>query len=159
MTEEMIRLPFDTSGKLIRARKKTINGQDVYEPIVITDGIDEETILKPATRTTNGDTKDTPIDAGSYNVLTFILDISEINGTNPTLDINILYKDPATGKWLTATSFQQQTAVLSEPVSISVPVRARYYAVAWTIGGTNASFTFSVGVAKIRGGVYGGYGN
>jgi len=83
--------------------------------------------------------------------LNFILDITSVSGTSPTLDIYLDYYDEASEKWINQDKFPQYTATLAEPVGLSIPVRNSRYRARWVLGGTNPVFVVSLSVSKIRG--------
>lgn len=93
--------------------------------------------------------------------LMLLVNVSAASGTSPTLALTVQVKDPASGNWialgpaapnLTAVSTQliqvypgdvSDTSITLIPVALpALPWR-----VAYTIGGTSPSFTFSVGYA------------
>lgn len=76
------------------------------------------------------------------------LDVTEASGTSPTLDVTVQTKDP-NGKWYDLVSFAQKIAVGQEAKAISV--YGENLRIAYTVGGTTPSFTFSVtAIAKAR---------
>jgi hypothetical protein len=106
------------------------------------------TVLTSAARTANGDTYATPIATDYGSVITFFLDVTDVSGTTPTLDVYIDIQDPVSGEWVNQDKFPQVTA--AGTYALSVYVRSNRYAVRWVLGGTTPSFTFSVGAVIIK---------
>lgn len=82
----------------------------------------------------------------------FYLNVTAVDGTDPTLDLVIQEVDPFSDKLYTVATFTQATGVTNEREEVAdLPVR-RYKAV-WTIGGTDTpTVTFTLGAAiKDRG--------
>lgn len=109
----------------------------------------EGTLLTSAARTTSGNSADVTIYNGAK--LAVFLDVTAVSGTSPTLDVSVKVKDPASGKYFEVAAFTQKTAVGSEAVFIGggadVEFPTRTFRVEYTIGGTDPSFTFSIGYA------------
>lgn len=92
----------------------------------------------------------------------FFINVSAVSGTTPTLAVRVQVQDPVSLSWvdvpgavtasITATSLVMLTVApglveaINSKVSFPLP---RTYRLAWTIGGTTPSFTFSVGAAYI----------
>lgn len=102
------------------------------------------TFLPSAARTASGS-------SGEFNLydhdeaLVF-LDVTAASGTTPTLNVTIQTKDPA-GNWYDLVSFTQRTAAGKEAKPVSV--FGETLRIAYTVGGTTPSFTFSVtGIGK-----------
>lgn len=104
----------------------------------------EQTLLASAARTASGDTSASPVDVKRFKEANFFLDVTAVTGNNPTLDIDIKSKDPASGKWYDLVKFTQATAETSEMKSVSGNLGS-LIAVFYTIDGASPSFTFSVG--------------
>jgi len=122
----------------------------------------EATVLPSATRTASGNSADQT----NYNAKGVILyiDVTAVSGTSPTLDVYITVKDPITGKYKGAAksvtissadeyflicypgATRKYDATLDEVWDIPVP---RTWRVHYAIGGTNPSFTFSIGAMYI----------
>ena len=87
------------------------------------------------------------VDTEQLGSANFYLNVTEVTGTTPTLDVKIQEKDPVSGKYFDLFSFTQQTAISSERKSYGSGAGEllgkviRYVA---TIGGTTPSFTFSL---------------
>lgn len=89
----------------------------------------------------------------------FYLDVTAASGTTPTLDVDIEEFDPTSGKWFVVSSFSQATGVSNErilspsPANNGAPYKGglpgQQYRVAYAIGGTTPSFTFTVGFAGL----------
>lgn len=104
------------------------------------------TFLPSAARTESGN-------SGEFNLydhdeaLVF-LDVTAASGTDPTLDVKVQTKDP-NGKWYDLVSFTQKTDVGQEAKAVTV--YGETLRIAYTIGGTEPSFTFAVtAIAKAR---------
>lgn len=104
----------------------------------------EQTLLASAARTASGDTSATPVNVKRFKEANFFLDVTAVAGTEPTLDVAVKSKDPASGKWFDLVTFTQATGVTSEMKSVAGNLGS-LIAVFYTIGGTSPSFTFSVG--------------
>ncbi len=105
------------------------------------------TFLSSAARTSSGQSVELNLSYGD-EVLVF-LDVTAVSGTSPTLDVKVQTKGPD-GKWYEIASFAQKTAAGNEAKAITN--YGEILRVAYTIGGTTPSVTFSVtGVVKTRG--------
>lgn len=101
------------------------------------------TALASATQTVNGASAGITSPIGNILNLTFV--ITAASGTTPTLTISIQWSDDATN-WGDANpvdTFTQQTAA-GAVQTMQFTVKAQYYRIKWTIGGTTPSFTFFV---------------
>lgn len=91
------------------------------------------------------------------------LDVTAASGTSPTLDIKIQAQDLVSGKWfdVPGAAFVQVIAAgqhllsvypgIAETAGVSASeVLARTWRVAYTLGGTAPSFTFSLGGVLIN---------
>jgi len=121
----------------------------------------EKTVLALAARTSSGNSADQT----NYNAkgAIFYLNITAVSGTAPTLDVIVQVKDPTSGIYSPIVAFPQQTSaatkkVIVYPGATDVDLKfddendvalPRTYRVRYVIGGTNPSFTFSVGVSHI----------
>lgn len=87
-----------------------------------------------------------------YEKAVFILDVTAVSGTTPTLDVTIVNVDPQTGQEDTIVTFAQKTATGTEwKYSLDTGKQlGNFIKVKWTIGGTSPSFTFSV-IAHLKG--------
>jgi hypothetical protein len=102
-----------------------------------------ETLVPSAARTTTGNSG--VIDGyGPATALRVQLNVTAASGTSPTL--NVVVEDSLDGtNFNTIGTFAQKTAVSREVINITTPFADRLR-VAWTIGGTTPSFTFTVDV-------------
>jgi hypothetical protein len=107
------------------------------------------TYLPSDSRTTSGDTSSNPLDISYGNTVVFFLDVTEVNGTNPTLNVYIDIQDPASGKWVNQDKFTTTPITTTGTWAIALPVRSTKYRVRWVIDGINPLFTFSVGVVIV----------
>lgn len=123
--------------------------------------VDEAVVVSSAARTTSG--QSSAIDNESAVGALFIVDVSSVSGTSPTLDVSIEAQDPASGAWVTIATMSTISTTGTNLLTIHPAVTEsagrkvsdvlpRRFRVAWTIAGTNPSFTFSVSVN-----LYGGY--
>ncbi len=104
----------------------------------------------------------TTITNNSANGVLLFINASVVSGTTPTLVVRLQVQDPVSALWVdvpgaaTASITAVSTTLLTvaagvTPVAnaaVSFPV-PRTYRVAWVIGGTTPSFTFSVGAQYI----------
>jgi hypothetical protein len=109
---------------------------------------EEQTYIASNTVTANGDSGDNPLSVFYGSVVVFFLNVSSVSGTNPTLDIFIDIRDPASGNWVNQDKFPTVTS--TGTWALALPVRSTRYRVRWVLGGTNPSFTFSIGVVVIK---------
>lgn len=115
------------------------------------------TIAASAARTTssNSGTLSNDIKAKGIHI---VLDISAASGTTPTLDVTLERFDQVAAKWVAmpGAAFAQKTGTgtddltiypgIAETANRSVSdVLTEDYRLAWTIGGTTPSFTFTLG--------------
>lgn len=101
------------------------------------------TIQPSTTVTTNGQSADLTV--GGYRELTLFVNVTNVTGTSPTLNIVLLSKDPVSGVYAPIdTSMPQITAPGMYTLSKSGGLGS-IIAVGWTVGGTSPSFEFSVG--------------
>ena len=116
---------------------------DAYARMVQVAGSTDGSVVGRAARTTSS--TGTPFGVTQFRQLTFMLEITAVTGTNPTLDIQVQFKDESTGNWITQTQFTQQTGTLAEEIALVCNCLAVNYRIKWTIGGTNTpGFTFGV---------------
>jgi hypothetical protein len=106
------------------------------------------TVLASAARTANGDTGSTPLSVDYGNVITFFLNVTNVSGTSPTLDLYIDIQDPVSGNWVNQDKFAQVTS--TGTWALALDVRSNKYRVRWVLGGTSPSFTFSVGAVVVK---------
>jgi hypothetical protein len=110
----------------------------------------EQTYLPRQTVTANGDSGATPLIILHGSVIVFFLDVVAVSGINPTLDVYIDIQDPASKKWVNQDKITQTPITSIGTWAIALPVRSTKYRVRWVLGGTNPSFTFSVGAVIIK---------
>lgn len=85
----------------------------------------------------------TSLEVGTYDKGVFFLDISAGTGTTPTLDVTVQTYNVLGNDWVTLGTFTQGTGVSTERITAEyLGERLRGY---YAVGGTTASFTFSVG--------------
>lgn len=95
--------------------------------------------------TASGDSKSTPVKVTQFQEGEFFLDVTAASGTNPTLDVTIVTRDPISLKWFVIATFTQATGVTTERKVLTANLGA-FIAAAWAIGGTDTpTFTFSLG--------------
>lgn len=101
------------------------------------------TLLSSAARTSSSysDYKD----LGSYNEMIMILDVTAASGTDPTLDITLQFSADAQNWYDDPEIYFSQiygvTSKIARATNFGKYVRWKY-----TIGGTDASFTFSLNI-------------
>jgi hypothetical protein len=108
----------------------------------------ELTYIAPQTVTSSGDSGANPLVINYGSVVVFFLNVSNVGGTDPTLNVYIDIQDPASGAWVNQDKFPTVTS--TGTWALALPVRAVKYRVRWVLGGTNPSFTFSIGVVIIK---------
>ena len=93
-----------------------------------------------AARTTSGN--GSSVDSGSAIVVRGLtVAVTAFSGTSPTLDVRLEHSHD-NSSWSTVGSFAQKTGVASETKFFSG--LDKFVRIAWTVGGTTPSFTFSV---------------
>lgn len=118
----------------------------------------DTTLHASSTETSSSNSSD--YDTEGIKDAIIFLDITAASGTSPTLDIDIKGKDPVGGDYTTLCSFAQKSSTGEAIVALGTgasntgetddawenplpkTIRAE-----WTIGGTNPSFTFSLGIS------------
>lgn len=98
------------------------------------------TILPSAARTVSG-TAD--FDFATYSEVYLALDVTAVTGTVPTLDIKVQISPDGVIWYDEGTSFTQVTAASRPPVK-KITNFGKNVRIAYTIGGTTPSFTFSL---------------
>lgn len=99
------------------------------------------TVIASAARTTSG--QSAAQQAGNARSLSVGVNASAVSGTTPTLDVRVEWSHDGT-IWFAgdpADSISQMTAVGGKVKTFTV--KAPAYRIAYTIGGTTPSFTFS----------------
>jgi len=122
----------------------------------------EVTVLASATRTASGNSADQT----NYNARGIILfiNVTAVSGTSPTLEVRLQVKDPISGSYINYAASVQITTT-GDYLTVCYPAATREYdatkidawdlplprtwRVNYAIGGTNPSFTFSVGAMYI----------
>ncbi len=109
---------------------------------------EDVTILTSAARTASGQSAD--FDCGWAKEVFIVVDVTAVSGTTPTLDVKVTCKDPVSGKYRDLYSFTQFTAIGTQDRHIGPGLETNKglgskIRVEYTIGGTDPSFTFSVG--------------
>lgn len=102
------------------------------------------TLVASAARTATGSSAAIPVGAGAAS-LEVELEITAVSGTSPTMVLGVSWSVDGTNFGTNdgaADVFASVTAVGN--VVKSIPVRAPYMQLTWTLGGTTPSFTFSV---------------
>jgi hypothetical protein len=98
--------------------------------------------LHSSTRTSSGSTSD--IDVSNYKSIRFLLKVTAVSGTSPTLDVYIEGKYDQTGDY---EVLLQRTGVNANGTYFMGQVDNlvfRNIRIRWVIGGTSPSFTFTV---------------
>lgn len=126
---------------LLTAIKDTDGVKKITDPVRL--AYENLTILTSQARTVSGTSAEFTV--GNYKEASFFLNVTAVSGTAPTLDVVIQTKDPVSGEWFDIVTFTQATGVTKErkadkTIDIGSVIRASY-----TIGGTDPSFTFSLG--------------
>jgi hypothetical protein len=116
--------------------------------LVATKRVDALTYISSRTVTSSGDSGATPLTITYGNVVVFFLNVTGVGGTSPTLDVYVDIQDPASGAWVNQDKFPTVTAPTT--LALALPVRSTRYRVRWVLGGTNPSFTFSIGVVIVK---------
>jgi hypothetical protein len=104
--------------------------------------------LLSQTVTSDGDSGNIPLIVKFGSVIVFYVDVTSVSGTNPTLDVYIDIQDPLSKKWVNQDKFPTVNSITT--LALALPVRSTKYRVRWVLGGTNPSFTFSVGVVIVK---------
>lgn len=107
----------------------------------------EQTGVSPRTATGAATTisREYP-ELGQFAKAIFILDVTAVSGTTPTLDVKIQGFNPVSGRWHDVATIPQQTAVTSTALApVAVNLDFQLYRAQWTVAGTaTPSFTFSL---------------
>jgi hypothetical protein len=143
------------SGTVTATVGTSITGGAI-SPLTVAGATVEASSAKTATG--NGTTQTNANGTGAM----FYINVSAASGTTPTLAVRVQVQDPVSTTWfdingaVTPTLTGISTAMLTVYPGISEAANTkvsqalpRTYRVAWTIGGTTPSFTFSVGVQYI----------
>ncbi len=101
-----------------------------------------------AARTASGNSA-AAITNGSGRNAHFIVNVSAVSGTSPTLVVRVQVQDPVSLGWVDLPGAVTGTISSTGATLLTVSNLPRTYRFAWTIGGTTPSFTFSVGILPI----------
>lgn len=88
---------------------------------------------------------------GADQVPHFILNVSAVSGTSPTMTVNLVGADDSafsTNKVTIGAITTSITAVGNYRIPVASVARKRYYRLEYTIGGTSPSFTATLCVAR-----------
>ena len=105
---------------------------------------DNTTLVPSATVTVNGNSSD--LSVALYNSITCFLDVTAYSGTNPTLDVYAKSKDPISANYITIGQYPQVTGIGTWQLAIDGSVLGSDIRFEWVLGGTDPSFTFSIGI-------------
>lgn len=124
-------------------------------------GLTGYTALDGTTATTASGTSDSLSNAVARGVMVFV-NVTAASGSSPTLVVKLQAQDPASGTWFDITDvatasitgtgaslltiYPGLTVAANSKIDMPVP---RTFRVAWTLGGSSPSFTFSVGVQPL----------
>lgn len=114
-----------------------------------------QSILLPSTTVTaNGNTGTATTLPTNTRGAIFNFNVSARSGTNPTLALSLQWLDPASNTYITLATLSNITGT-GDTTKVIYPGAAAAtaydilpgsYRWAWVVGGTNPSFTFSIGV-------------
>lgn len=79
----------------------------------------------------------------------FIVNVSASSGTTPTLVVRVQIQDPVSSTWVDLPGAATASITSNGATLLSVNNLPRTYRLAWVIGGTTPSFTFSVGMLPV----------
>lgn len=79
----------------------------------------------------------------------FFVNVSASSGTTPTLVVRVQVQDPVSTTWIDLPGAATASITGNGLTLLTVTNLPRTYRLAWTIGGTTPSFTFSVGIAPV----------
>ena len=100
------------------------------------------TLFPSTTGTGTASGTGTSFEVGTYDKGVFFLDITAGTGTTPTLNARVETYNVLGNDWVTLGTFTQGTATGTEKINVEyLGERIRGY---YAVGGTTASFTFSV---------------
>ena len=102
------------------------------------------TLVASAARTVTGSSAAIAVGSGAAT-LELEVEVTASSGTSPTMALGVSWSDDGVNfgaNDTTADAFASITTTGN--VTKSVPVRAPYMQLTWTLGGTSPSFTFSV---------------
>ena len=99
-------------------------------------------------KTTTGNSASALTNASGTNAH-FIVNVSVISGTTPTLVVRVQIQDPVSSTWVDLPGAATSSITGTGATLLSVTNLPRTYRLAWVIGGTTPSFTFSVGMLPV----------
>ena len=79
----------------------------------------------------------------------FFINVSAASGTTPTLVVRVQVQDPVSTGWIDLPGAATASITGVSLTLLTVTNLPRTYRLAWVIGGTTPSFTFSVGIAPV----------
>lgn len=105
----------------------------------------EQTGVAPITVTATGNSRTYP-ELGAFSKAIFLLHVTAVSGTNPTLAVAIQGWNPMAEVWHEVAAFATQTATTSTTISPqAATLDFQTYRAVWTVGGTaTPTFTFSL---------------
>lgn len=99
-------------------------------------------------KTANGNSAAAQTNASGTNAY-FIVNVSAFSGTSPTLVVRVQIQDPVSSAWVDLPGAATPSITGVGVTLLSVNNLPRTYRMAWAIGGTTPSFTFSVGMLPV----------
>lgn len=108
-----------------------------------------KTVLASAARTATGTSSGLGLATEPSSKVAIGLDVTAVSGTSPTLDIAVEWSHDGS-TWLAAQSADTFTQATAATAAVKVfDVKGQHLRVAYTIGGTAPSFTFSVTAVSV----------
>jgi hypothetical protein len=101
-----------------------------------------------AARTANGNSASALTNASGRNAH-FIVNVSAVSGTTPSLTVRVQTQDPVSSNWVDLPSAASSAITTVSTNLFTVSNLPRTYRLAWTITGTTPSFTFSVAILPV----------
>lgn len=101
-----------------------------------------------AARTTSGSSAAALTNASGRSAH-FFVNVTAATGTSPTLVVRVQIQDPVSSNWIDLPGAATASITGTGLTLLTVNNLPRTYRLAWTIGGTTPSFTFSVGIAPV----------
>ena len=99
-------------------------------------------------KTATGNSASALTNASARNAL-FAVNVTAASGTTPTLVVKVQVQDPVSSTWIDLPGAASASITATGAYLITATNLPRTYRLAWTIGGTSPSFTFSVGLIPI----------
>lgn len=103
--------------------------------------MDKQSIVTSAARTTSSNSS-TLVVADRHKYLNVFVNVTAQSGTTPTMDLRIDWSLDGTTWYNVADTFTQIGAVTGAFFKQLI-VKAPYYRLVWTLGGTTPSYTFT----------------